>query len=147
MGATGLMPAPAPAREAASERVELVVVGAHLTGLPLNRELTELNARFVREVETTPDYRFYALPGTKPAKPGLLRVGDGEGAAIKAEIWSLDAAGFGAFVAKIPPPLGIGTLRLADGGQAKGFLVEAQATKGAEDITALGGWRAYLARG
>ncbi len=147
MGATGLMPTPVSQMEAASERIDLVVVGAHLTGLPLNRELTELNARFVREVETTPDYRFYALPGTKPAKPGLLRVGDGEGAAIKAEIWSLDAAGFGAFVAKIPPPLGVGTLRLADGGQAKGFLVEAQATKDAEDITALGGWRAYLARG
>ena len=146
MGATGLMPGPAPALAPAPGRIELVVVGAHLTGLPLNRELTELGARFVREVETTRDYRFYALPGTVPPKPGLLRVGDGEGAAIKAEIWSLDAAGFGAFVAKIPPPLGVGTLRLADGGSAKGFLVEAQATIGAEDISALGGWRAYLAR-
>jgi allophanate hydrolase len=146
MGATGLLPAPAPALEAAPGRIELVAVGAHLTGLPLNRELTELGARFVREVETTRDYRFYALPGTKPPKPGLLRVGDGEGGAIKGEIWSLDAAAFGAFVARIPPPLGIGTLRLADGGAAKGFLVEAEATHGAEDITALGGWRAYLAR-
>jgi allophanate hydrolase len=146
MGATGLMPPPAPALAPADGRIELVVVGAHLTGLPLNRELTELGARFVREVETTPDYRFYALPGTKPAKPGLLRVGDGEGVRVKAEIWSLDAAGFGAFVARIPPPLGVGALRLADGGSAKGFLVEAQATIGAEDISALGGWRAYLAR-
>ena len=146
MGATGLKPSPAPSLATAPGRIEIVAVGAHLTGLPLNRELTELGGRFVREVETTRDYRFYALPGTKPAKPGLLRVGDGEGGAIKAEIWSLDAAGFGAFVAQIPPPLGVGTLRLADGGSAKGFLVEAQATLGAEDITALGGWRAYLAR-
>jgi allophanate hydrolase len=146
MGATGLMPPPVAALEAAPERIEIVAVGAHLTGLPLNRELTDLGARFVREVETTRDYRFYALPGTKPAKPGLLRVGEGEGGAIKAEIWSLDAAGFGALVAQIPPPLGVGTLRLADGASAKGFLVEAQATHGAEDITALGGWRAYLAR-
>jgi len=146
MGATGLMPAPAPALAPAPGRIEIVVVGAHLTGLPLNRELTELGGRFVREVETTPDYRFYALPGTNPPKPGLLRVGDGEGVAVKAEVWSLDVAGFGAFVARIPPPLGVGALRLADGGSAKGFLVEAQATIGAEDISALGGWRAYLAR-
>jgi allophanate hydrolase len=146
MGATGLMPTAAPGLTPAPDRIDLVVVGAHLTGLPLNRELTELGGRFVREVETTRDYRLYALPGTQPPKPGLLRVGDGEGAAIKAEIWSLDPAAFGAFVARIPPPLGIGALRLADGGSAKGFLVEAQATVGAEDISALGGWRAYLAR-
>ncbi len=146
MGATGLMPGPAPKPKPTDGRIELVVVGAHLTGLPLNRELTELGARFVREVETTRDYRLFALPGSTPPKPGLLRVGDGEGVGVKAEIWSLDAAGFGAFVARIPPPLGIGTLRLADGASAKGFLVEAAATEGAEDISAFGGWRAYLAR-
>jgi allophanate hydrolase len=145
MGATGLMPPPAPAVEPAQGRIEIVVVGAHLTGLPLNRELTELGGRFVRESETTPDYRLYALPGTVPPKPGLLRVADGEGAAIKVEVWSLDAAGFGAFVARIPAPLGVGALRLKDGA-AKGFLVEAEATRGAEDISRFGGWRAYLAR-
>ena len=102
-------------------------------------------ARFVREVETTLDYRLYALPGTTPPKPGLLRVADGEGAAIAAEIWSLDAEAFGAFVAKIPAPLGIGTLRLAGGGATKGFLVEADAVKGAEDISRFGGWRGYVA--
>ena len=146
MGATGLPapPAPAPGRDG---RIEIVAVGAHLTGLPLNRELTELGGRFVREVETTRDYRLYALPGTQPPKPGLLRVGDGEGVAIKAEIWSLDAAGFGAFVAKIPAPLGIGTLRLAGGHAAKGFLAEAAALAGALDISEYGGWRAFLARG
>ena len=137
---------PAPQLAATQGRIEIVVVGAHLTGLPLNRELTELGGRFVREVETTRDYRLYALPGTTPPKPGLLRIADGEGAAIKCEIWSLDAAAFGAFVAKIPPPLGIGTLRLAGGGAAKGFLVEGTATQGAEDISTFGGWRAYLAR-
>ena len=147
MGATGLMPGPAPTPAPAAGRIEIVAVGAHLAGLPLNRELTDLGAKFVREVETTRDYRLYALPGTVPPKPGLLRVGDGEGAAIKAELWSLDAAGFGAFVAKIPPPLGVGTLRLADGGAAKGFLVEAAAIAGADDISAFGGWRGYLARG
>ena len=127
-----------------SDRIEIAVVGAHLLGLPLNRELIELGASFSREVETTPDYRLFALTGSNPAKPGLLRVGEGAGAAIKAELWTLDPAGFGAFVAKIPAPLGIGTIRLKDGGSVKGFLVEAEAVKAAEDISRFGGWRAYL---
>ena len=146
MGATGLMPGPAPAATAAPGRIELAVVGAHLTGLPLNRELTELGGRFVRAVATTRDYRLYALPGTVPPKPGLLRVADGEGGQIETEIWSLEAAAFGSFVANIPAPLGVGSLRFADGSSAKGFLVEAAATDGAEDITRFGGWRAYLKR-
>ena len=146
MGATGLAPPPAPAFGARADRIEIAVVGAHLTGLPLNRELTELGGRLVRATRTTPDYRLYALPGTVPAKPGLLRVGDGEGAAIEVEVWSLGVAEFGAFVSKIPTPLGIGTLRL-EGGDAKGFVVEATATSAAEDISAFGGWRAYLKRG
>jgi allophanate hydrolase len=129
---------------AKDERVEIAVVGAHLSGLPLNRELVELGASFSREVETTPDYRLFALPGSSPAKPGLLRVSDGAGATIKAEVWTLDCAGFGAFVAKIPAPLGIGTIRLKDSGSVKGFLVESEAVKGADDISRFGGWRAYL---
>ena len=132
-------------RASRSDRIEIAVVGAHLLGLPLNRELIELGASFSREVETTPDYRLFALTGSNPAKPGLLRVGEGDGAAIKAELWTLDRAGFGAFVAKIPAPLGIGTIRLKDGGSVKGFLVEAEAVKAAEDISRFGGWRAYLA--
>ena len=130
---------------AQGERIEIAVLGAHLTGLPLNRELVDLGASFSREVETTPDYRLFALPGSAPAKPGLLRVADGAGSAIKAEVWTLDPAGFGDFVAKIPAPLGIGTIRLNDGGSVKGFLVEAEAVKAAEDVSGFGGWRAYLA--
>jgi allophanate hydrolase len=129
---------------ARTRRIEIAVVGAHLMGLPLNRELIELGASFAREVETTPDYRLFALTGSNPAKPGLLRVGAGAGAAIKAEVWTLDPAGFGAFVAKIPAPLGVGTIQLNDGGSVKGFLVEAEAVKGAQDISRFGGWRAYL---
>ena len=146
MGATGLaVPpiAPAPAR-APSGRVAIAVVGAHLAGLPLNHELVELGGAFLREAETTSDYRLFALPGSQPPKPGLLRAPDGAGAAIRLELWTLDPAGFGAFVAKIPAPLGIGTIRLSDGSSAKGFLVEAEAVKGAEDISRFGGWRAYL---
>jgi allophanate hydrolase len=136
--ATGPLRAPA-------GQIEIAVVGAHLSGLPLNGELTGLGATFVREVETIPDYRLFALPGTVPPKPGLLRVGEAVGSSIKAEIWSLDATGFGAFVAKIPAPLGIGTIGFTDGTAAKGFLVEAVATHGARDISASGGWKAFLA--
>jgi allophanate hydrolase len=146
MGATG-KPAPPPPQagaHATRDRVEIAVVGAHLTGLPLNRELVDLGASFLREVETTRDYRLFALPGTVPAKPGLMRVADGAGAAIKAEVWALDPAGFGAFVAKIPAPLTIGAVRLSEGGSVKGFLVEAEAVKAAEDVSRFGGWRAYL---
>jgi allophanate hydrolase len=106
--------------------------------------LIELGASFSREVETTPEYRLFALPGSSPPKPGLLRVGEGDGAAIKAEVWTLDLADFGAFVAKIPAPLGIGTIRFKDSDSVKGFLVEAEAVKTAEDISHFGGWRAYL---
>jgi allophanate hydrolase len=146
MGATGLPAPPAPAlpRLAQGGRIEIAVFGAHLAGLPLNRELIERGAAFVRKVETTSDYRLYALANVAPAKPGLLRVAEGEGAAIEAEIWSLDAANFGAFVTAIPAPLGVGTLRFADGSTAKGFVVEPQAVVGALDISRFGGWRAYL---
>ncbi len=137
-------PPPQATAHVRGDRIEVAVVGAHLTGLPLNRELIELGASFSREVETTLDYRLFALPGSIPAKPGLLRVAEGAGAAIKAEVWTLDPAGFGAFVAKIPAPLGIGSVRLSDGGAVKGFLVEAEAVKTAEDISRFGGWRAYL---
>jgi allophanate hydrolase len=137
-------PSPEAASRVPTDRIEIAVVGAHLSGLPLNRELVELGAAFSREVETTADYRLFALTGSNPPKPGLLRVGDGAGAVIKAEVWTLDRAGFGAFVGKIPAPLGIGTIRLKDGGSVKGFLVEAEAVKAAEDISRFGGWRAYL---
>ena len=147
MGATGLpvpTPEPIPAR-APEGRIAIAVVGAHLAGLPLNRELTALGATFLSEVETTHDYRLYALKGSQPAKPGLLRVADGAGAAIEAEVWTLDPAGFGAFVARIPPPLSIGTIRLKDGTGVQGFLVEFEAVAGAREISKFGGWRAFLA--
>ncbi len=145
-GATGRLPPPPPEAAPREEGIEIAVVGAHLSGLPLNGELKALGARFVREARTRADYRLYALPNTSPPKPGLLRVGSGEGAAIAVEIWSLSPEAFGRFVAAIPAPLGIGTLAFADGTSAKGFLVEAEAIKAAEDVSRFGGWRAYLAQ-
>ena len=146
MGATGRKAASVAAlAHAPPGMIALAVVGAHLSGLPLNRELVELGGIFLREVETSPSYRLYALPGTTPPKPGLLRVAAEQGIAIKAEVWALDPAAFGRFVADIPSPLGIGTLVFSDGTNAKGFLVEAEAVKSATDISDSGGWRAYLA--
>jgi allophanate hydrolase len=122
------------------------VVGAHLSGMALNGELTALGASLRETTRTRPDYRLFALAGTHPPKPGLLRVAAGEGAPIEVEIWALAPAAFGRFVAAVPPPLSIGTLALADGRLVKGFLVEAEAVAGARDITAFGGWRAYMAQ-
>jgi len=126
------------------DEIALAVVGAHLSGMPLNGELKTLGARFLEATGTAPDYRLFALAGSQPPKPGLLRVGTGEGGTIEVELWALLAAAFGRFVASVPPPLSIGTLLLTDGREAKGFLVEAAATAGARDITRFGGWRAYV---
>ncbi len=129
---------------AAPGEIELVVVGAHLSGMPLNRELTSRNARFLRAVPTLPEYRLFALPGGPPFRPGLMRVAPGEGTAIVTEVWAISHEGFGSFVAGIPAPLGIGTTKLADGTTPKGFIVEAEGIKGARDISSFGGWRAYM---
>ncbi len=146
LGGTGaaLPPLPPSDNGAAAGTIEIAVVGAHLSGMPLNGELTALGASFVRATATAERYRLYALPGGPPARPGLIRVGDG-GAAVALEIWALPAEGFGHFVAGIPAPLGIGTLDLIDGTQVKGFLCEAIATEGARDVTSFGGWRAFVA--
>jgi allophanate hydrolase len=133
------------ASSAADGLIEIVVVGAHLSGMPLNHELTGNGGVFRRAVATTRDYRFHALAGGPPKRPGLLRIGEGEGAAIQTEVWALPPEGFGRFVAGIPAPLGIGTVKLADGTAPKGFLVEPEGLKGAEDISHHGGWRAYVA--
>ncbi|MGE0053485.1 MAG: allophanate hydrolase [Hyphomicrobium sp.] len=137
---------PAVAADGASNkgRISVAVVGAHLSGQPLNTQLTERAAKLLRTARTAPGYAFYALSGTKPAKPGLVFDGKSQGK-IEVEIWEMDEAAFGSFVALIPAPLGIGTLTLDDGSVVKGFVCEAHAVKDATDITAHGGWRAYLA--
>ncbi len=148
-GATG-EPLPAPKPIAGLSRpavasVRVAVVGAHLSGMPLNSQLIERGATLVGSTSTAPDYRFYALPGSTPPKPGLLRVAPGQGAAIALEIWDMPLAHYGSFVALIAAPLGIGTLRVADGSSVQGFVCEAEGVQGAQDITHLGGWRAYVA--
>ena len=148
LGATGFpQPDRSFATASAHDRIEIAVVGAHLSGMPLNPDLAALGGTLLREATTVPSYRLYALPGGPPKRPGLVRVRDGEGSAIAVEVWALPAAGFGRFVAAIPAPLGIGTLQLADGSKPKGFLCEQAGLEGSEDISAFGGWRAYTRAG
>ncbi len=106
--------------------------------------MVERQAKLIETTRTAAGYRLYALAGTAPPKPGLVFDGTGLGA-IEVEIWEIDEEAFGSFVALIPAPLSIGTLMLADGQSVKGFLCEAHAVREAEDITAFGGWRAWLA--
>jgi allophanate hydrolase len=132
------------ANSAPADPILLAVVGAHLSGMPLNGELQALGASFVKATRTASAYRLYQLEGTVPPKPGLLRVLSG-GMPIEVEVWALSPAAFGLFVSRIPAPLGIGTLHLADGEAVKGFLVESCAVGGARDVSEFGAWRAFMA--
>ena len=147
LGALGrpLPPQPVVAGALPDGWIGLAVVGAHLSGEPLNHQLIDLDGRFVRAARTAPRYRLYALPNTAPPKPGLIRASDG-GGSIELEVWALPPAAFGAFVAKIPAPLAVGRIELDDGTAVSGFLCESFATTGAADVTATGGWRRYLGR-
>ena len=131
---------------AADDEIAIAVVGAHLSGLPLNGELRALGARLLEAVKTAPDYKLYALNGAVPPKPGMLRVDSGKGAGVEVEIWALPSTAFGAFIDGVGAPLSIGTVTLADGRGVKGFLMEAIAAEGARDISSFGGWRAFLAQ-
>jgi allophanate hydrolase len=134
----------APAGVCVGETI-IAVVGAHRTAMALNHELTSLEARHLETITTAPDYRLFLLTDTRPHKPGVLRVEAGSGSAIELETWALSLAGFGRFVSSLAPPLSIGSIRLSDGRLVKGFLVEAQATAGARDISGYGSWPAFLA--
>ncbi len=123
---------------------KVAVCGSHMTGLPLNSQLTHLGGEFVTATKTAPNYKLYKLNGFTPERPGLLRVNK-NGTAIELEVWQLPIAHYGDFVAGIPAPLGFGTLTLDDGTLVNGFMCEAYATEDASDISQLGGWRAYLA--
>ena len=131
--------------QAPQDMIEIVVIGAHMSGLALNGELLSRGAIFLRETQTAECYKLFALPGGPPFRPGLLRVAPGEGTAIAAESWAIPAGELGPFIAGIPSPLAIGTILLADGSAAKGFICEPQALLEARDISHYGGWRAYLA--
>ncbi|WP_146592305.1 allophanate hydrolase [Puniceibacterium confluentis] len=130
---------------AGPDRFTLAVCGAHMSGLPLNHQLTERGGHFLRTARTSDAYRFHALAGGPPARPGLTRGPAGSGAPIALELWSLPFEQVGGFLAGIPSPLGLGTIELDDGSQVQGFLCEAIATEAGADITDTGDWRVYLA--
>jgi allophanate hydrolase len=150
VGNTGVPIAPRLERPASSRggqrEVLLAVAGAHLTGLPLNGELTSRGARLVGTAKTSAEYRFYALAGTVPSKPGLVKSPGFSGPGIEVELWTLGREAFGSFVAGVPAPMVIGNVVLDDGRVVKSFLCEPYALEGSEEITALGGFRAYLAK-
>jgi allophanate hydrolase len=125
--------------------VELAVVGAHLSGQPLNHQLISRGAKLVRNARTAPGYRLYALANTSPPKPGLVRDPAFAGPGIELETWAVPASRFGSFVAGVPAPLGIGTCTLDDGTEVKAFICEQYALGGAREITSFGGWRSYRA--
>jgi allophanate hydrolase len=150
LGATALLltpergdPPQAPAA-ATGGRIKVAVCGAHLSGLPLNWQLTQRGARLVGNVQSAPEYRFHALAGGAVQRPGMVRVAEG-GGAIEMEVWEMPAQHFGSFVDGIPAPLGIGKVKLADGSWVNGFVCEAVGVEGGTDITPLGSWRAWLA--
>ncbi|PNU06782.1 allophanate hydrolase [Novosphingobium guangzhouense] len=138
------LPAPPPLDlEGKMQTVKLAVVGAHLKDMPLHWQLTSREAEFVGAFETAPTYKLYAIADSVPPKPALVH--DEDGAAIKVEVYELGVAEFGSFTVDVPAPLAIGNVTLADGTTVKGFVSEPRALAGAEDITDLGGWRAYIA--
>jgi allophanate hydrolase len=143
LGATSL---PLPAAEPAPNEtglVDVMVCGAHMSGLPLNKQLLDRGAWQISASRTAPIYRFYALPGGPPFRPGLVQVQEG-GVAVEVEVWRMPMEHFGSFVAGIPAPLGIGKVKLEDGSAVSGFLCESLGVTGATDISSLGGWRQYL---
>jgi allophanate hydrolase len=143
--AAASLPSPPPLDlEGKMQTVKLAVVGAHLKDMPLHWQLTSRDAKFVGAFETAPEYRLYAIANSVPPKPALVHTG--EGAAIAVEVYELGVAEFGSFTVEVPPPLAIGTVTLSDGSSVKGFVAEPRALDGAEDITHLGGWRAYIAQ-
>ena len=143
LASAGLPPLPPLDLGDRMDTVKLAVVGAHLEGMPLHWQLTSRGATFVGAFTTAPNYRLYAMADSVPPKPALVH--SETGAAIALEVYELDMASFGSFVTEVPPPLAIGTVQLADGSSVKGFVAEPRALTGAEDITHLGGWRAYIA--
>lgn len=148
LGATDWPFAPPPPLSATRpDTITVAVCGAHMSGLPLNGDLVSRGASLVGTATTNTDYRFYALPGGPPFRPGLVRGTPGSGAAIALELWAMPLTGFGSFMQTIPAPLGIGTVILSGGTMVQGFVCEHQGVAGAREITDIGDWRVFLREG
>ena len=126
-----------------SRMIDIVVCGAHMDKLPLNTQLTLRGATFSEATKTASKYALYKLPGDSPLRPALVE-DEQNGQAIDVEVWSIPATELGSFVKCIPAPLGIGKITMSDGRELSGFVCTEGGTHGAENITAYGGWRAYI---
>lgn len=124
--------------------IDVAVCGAHLSGMPLNHQLTQRKATLLKTCKTIESYRLYALAGGPPYRPGLIKVKE-DGVAIDVEVWRMPIEHFGSFMLGIPHPLGIGKAELDDGTEVNSFICEAYAVDDAEDITHHGNWRNYMA--
>ncbi|EJC83784.1 allophanate hydrolase [Rhizobium leguminosarum bv. trifolii WSM2297] len=128
----------------ADDFMPIVVVGAHLTDMPLNHELTRAGGYRLKTARTDGSYRLFALHGTVPPKPGLVRDPGFTGNGVEIEVWALPPTAFASFVQNIPAPLGVGKITLNDGSCLTGFLCEGHAVAGGREITEFGGWRNYI---
>jgi len=123
--------------------INLAVCGAHMSGLPLNHQLTELDASFVKKTQTAKGYRLFDVPGKIPPRPGMIRDTQSQ-TAIELEVWQMPLENFGAFMLQIASPLCIGSVLLEDKTFVYGFLCESAALKEAKEISSFGGWRSYI---
>jgi allophanate hydrolase len=143
LGATGVDMTEPLAVPNLTETMPIAVCGAHLSGMPLNGQLLERHAVLREATTTAPCYRLYALPGGPPMRPGLVRTEDG--VVIEVEVYDVPKVHVGSFLAGIPKPLGLGQLELVSGDWVSGFICEPTGIEGAQDVSAFGGWRAYIA--
>lgn len=120
----------------------LAVNGTLMRGLKLNPNMIAANATFVREAMTEPTYRLWSIDDHYPA---MVRAANGQGAKIALEIWSVPAAKIGEIFRGEPAGLSIGKIRLDEGTEVFGILGESALVDRHREITAYGGWRAYVA--
>ena len=127
-----------------TDRMNIVVCGAHLDGLPLNYQLKERGAVLITKTHTSKNYQLHALDGGTVKRPALVKTKTADGAAIEVEVWGVPIQEVGSFLSQIPSPLGLGRVTLEDGSEETGFIADTTALEGATNITEFGGWRAYM---
>ena len=126
-----------------SEKMKILVCGAHMSELPLNHQLTDLSASLIEKTITATSYQLYALAGGPPCRPGLVRQSE-NGCAIDIEIWEIATSALGTFIQNIPEPLGLGKIEIDTGELVIGFICQPEGIKTATNISQFGGWRSYL---
>ena len=122
----------------AADETALFCIGAHMSGLPLNPQLTALGGRFLRAARTAPAYRLYAL-GNRPGHGARTPTGG----AIEGEVWALPTAAIGTLLARCRRRSASARVSWRTD-PALASSPKPQGSRG-PDITRFGGWRAWLA--